>query len=162
MSNEHPNIKLMDYCIELAKHDLQKDQYALAAIVVDRNGTIISEAASKLISGCDPTAHPEIVALRTASEKLASRYLQGCYLYTTLEPCPMCTAAAVWAKLDGIVFGAYQTDAINYAKEHPSKIFTWRQIQIPAQAIADKGTPSLKIMPGVQRKKCLELFTLCY
>ena len=74
----------------------------------------------------------------------------------------MCTAAAIWAKLDGIVFGAYQMDAINYAKEHPSEIFTWRQIQIPAQVIADKGIPSLKIMPGVQREKCLKLFTLCY
>lgn len=162
MFNEHPNIKLMDYCIELAKHDLQKGQYALAAIVVDQNGTIISEAASKLISGCDPTAHPEVVALRIAAEKVNSRYLQGYYLYTTLEPCPMCTAAAVWAKLAGIVFGAYQIDAINYAKEHPSEIFTWRQIQIPAQTIADKAIPPLKIIPGVQRKKCLKLFTLCY
>lgn len=162
MYTEHSNMMHMDYCIKLAKNDLQKGQYALAAIVVDRNGTIISESASKLISGCDPTAHPEIVALRLAAEKLKSRYLPGCYLYTTLEPCPMCTAAAIWAKLDGIVFGAYQTDAIQYSKEHPSNIFTWRQIQIPAQDIANKGTPTLKIVSGIRREECLELFTLCY
>ena len=162
MFNYHPDVKLMNYCIELAKHDLQKGQYAIAAIVVDQNGNIFSEAASRLISGCDPTAHPEITALRTAAERAKSRYLPGFYLYSTLEPCPMCTAAAIWAKLDGIVFGAYQTDAIQYGKEHPSDTFTWRQIQIPARDIANKGTPCLKIISGIQRVKCLELFSLCY
>ena len=162
MFSHHPNIELMNYCIDLAKKDLQQGQYALAAIIVDSNGNVLSEAASRLISGCDPTAHPEIVALRSAAKKNNSRYLEGCYLYTTLEPCPMCTAAAIWAKLEGIVFGSYQVDAIRYAKEHPSDLFTWRQIQIPAQSIADKGTPLLKIFPAIQRDKCLELFSLCY
>lgn len=162
MFTGHPSIELMNYCIELAKNNLEKGQYALSSIIVDLDGNIISEAASRLITGYDPTAHPEIVALRLAAEKIKSRYLQHHYLYTTLEPCPMCTSAAIWAKMDGIVFGAYQTDAIEYAEKHPSKLFTWRQIQIPSKIIADKGRPLLKIIPGIQRMQCKELFHLCY
>lgn len=159
---KHPSNELMKRCIFLAKDGLESRQYALAALVADENGKILYETSSKLIKSYDPTAHPEIVALRKSAELIKSRYLKGCYLYTTLEPCPMCTSAAIWAKLDGIVFGAYQEDAIEYAKKNPSEIFTWRQIELPAAVVAERGKPKIKIFPGVLREKCKELFSLCY
>lgn len=160
--SKQPNINIMEHCIQLAKNNLAKQQYALAALVVDANENIIYETNSKLITGYDPTAHPEVVAIRESAKIMKSRYLRGCFLYTTLEPCPMCTSAAIWAKMDGIVFGAYQQDAINYAKENPSDIFTWRQIEIPSKLIAQKANPKIDIYPGVLRDECIKLFDLCY
>ena len=158
----HPSHEAMEYCIKIAKSGLEKGQYALAAIVVNNHGEVISENSSKLITSFDPTAHPEIIAIRQAANLQKSRYLHGCYLYTTLEPCPMCTAAAVWAKMEGVVFGAFQEDAIEYVKNHPSPVFTWRQITIPAHVIAEHGTPAIQVYGGILREKCKELFSLCY
>lgn len=162
MINIHPNEKLMRFCIEVAKKNLEKKQYALGALVVDENGDILSVKNSNLISGYDPTAHPEIVVIRESAKKKKSRYLKGCYLYTTLEPCPMCTSAAIWAKMEGIVFGARQQDAIDYAKAHPSDIFTWRQIEVPSISIAQRGSPKIKIVPDFLRENCIELFDICF
>ena len=54
----------------------------------------------------DATAHAEMIAISSAAATLQNKYLKGCTLYVTLEPCPMCAGAAVWSKLDRIVFGA--------------------------------------------------------
>ena len=158
----HPNEHIMKRCIDMAQFNLEKGQYALGALVVDRCGQIISESASRLITGYDPTAHPEIIAIREAAQIAKSRYLPGYYLYTTLEPCPMCTSAVIWAKMEGIVFGALQEDAIEYAKEHPSNIYTWRQITINSKSVAENGTPKIKIYGGILREECKALFALCH
>ena len=158
----HPSIEIMNYCINIAKSGLKEGQYALASVVVDKNGEIISENSSRLNTGYDPTAHPEIVAIRQAAEIMKSRYLPGCFLYSTLEPCPMCTSAVIWAKMSGIVFGSYQVDAVNFAKNHPSNIFSWRQINISALQIAKQGTPTIKIHGGILREECNDLFSICF
>lgn len=162
MKHTLQNQELMARCIEVAKENLGRGQYALGALVVDKKGIILSAQSSNLISGYDPTAHPEIVAIRESAEKNKSRYLEGCYLYTTLEPCPMCTAAAIWARMDGIVYGARQQDAIDYANTHKSNIFTWRQIEVPSILIAQRGIPRIEIIPDVLREKCVELFEMCF
>jgi tRNA(Arg) A34 adenosine deaminase TadA len=59
----------------------------------------------------DPTAHAEVNAIRAAAKALGSFTLAGCQLYTSCEPCPMCLAAAYWAHLDGIYYGASASDA---------------------------------------------------
>jgi tRNA(Arg) A34 adenosine deaminase TadA len=156
----HPNDDLMRTCIEAAKKDLKKNQYAIAAMVVDDNGVILSLRSSNLVEGYDPTAHPEIVAIRESAEMRKSRYLEDCYLYTTLEPCPMCTSAVIWAKMRGIIFGASQEDAAEYAHNNKSDILTWRQITVPSAVIAENGTPQIKIYTGILRDECKELFYL--
>lgn len=156
----HPNDELMKICIETAKKDLKNNQYVLGAMVVDENGDVLSLKNSNLISGYDPTAHPEIVAIRESAEKRKSRYLEGCYLYSTLEPCPMCTSAVVWAKMAGIIFGAFQEDALEFSRNNKSDILTWRQITITSNEIAVKGTPKIKIYGGVLRSECKKLFCL--
>jgi guanine deaminase len=62
-------------------------------------------------SANDPTAHAEVVAIRAACASLGSFSLQGCTLYASCEPCPMCLAAAHWARLDALVYGATRADA---------------------------------------------------
>jgi tRNA(adenine34) deaminase len=59
----------------------------------------------------DPTAHAEMLAITAACETVGDKFLPGCTLYVTLEPCPMCSGATVWARLDRLVFGAFDEKA---------------------------------------------------
>ena len=70
-------------------------------------GRIVGRGANAPLSTCDPTAHAEILALRAAGATLASYRLADCTLYVTLEPCPMCAAAIVHARLRRVVFGTW-------------------------------------------------------
>jgi len=79
--------------------------------VVVRSGKIIAQADNRAVQLVDPTAHAEMLAIREAASALAERRLQGCTLYVTLEPCAMCAGAIVLARLDRLVFGAYDDKA---------------------------------------------------
>lgn len=79
--------------------------------VIVRDGRIIARGHNRVVSANDPTAHAEVVAIRTACTALGTFDLSGCELYTTCEPCPMCYAAAWWARLDAIRFGCTRDDA---------------------------------------------------
>ena len=68
---------------------------------------IIACARNERETSGDPTAHAEVLALRRAAEALGTRRLEGCTLYVTLEPCPMCAGAIVMAGIDAVFFGAY-------------------------------------------------------
>ena len=79
--------------------------------VIVRDGRIIGEGTNKVTARNDPTAHAEITAIRAASEALGSHKLDGCEIYTSCEPCPMCLAAIYWARLTGVWFGNTRSDA---------------------------------------------------
>ncbi len=79
--------------------------------VVVRDGKIIGEGANSVTSTNDPTAHAEVNAIRAAAKSLGTFSLAGCDLYTSCEPCPMCLAAAYWARLDAVYYGASAADA---------------------------------------------------
>lgn len=149
----------MRRCIALARSAGEQGGYAVGAIVA-QNGEVKSDAQSNLIGGWDPTAHPEVVAIRRAAEESRSRYLPGAVLVSTLEPCPMCTSAAIWAKMAGIVFGASQGDAEAWARDHPDEDHTWRQIPIRCEEVVSRGTPRLWVKEGVLLAECRDLFRL--
>lgn len=79
--------------------------------VVVRAGEVVGRGRNAVERLGDPTAHAEIVALRAACVAIGNKYLEGCTLYVTLEPCPMCAGALVWAKLPRLVFGAFDERA---------------------------------------------------
>jgi guanine deaminase len=81
------------------------------AVIVGPDGQPIAEGCNRVTSANDPTAHAEISAIRAACTTLGTFKLEGCTLYTSCEPCPMCLAAAYWARVDGIVYGASREDA---------------------------------------------------
>ncbi len=82
----------------------------MGALVLDAQGAIIASAANERQARQDPTAHAEVLALRQAAERLASWRLTGCTLVVTLEPCPMCAGAAALARVDRVVFGAWNEE----------------------------------------------------
>lgn len=81
-----------------------------AALVV-KDGNIIAEGTNRVTSANDPTAHAEIVAIREACRRLGSFQLEGCTIYATCEPCPMCLGAIYWARPARVYFAGTAADA---------------------------------------------------
>ena len=83
----------------------------IGAVVLDSDGRVIAGAGNERELLGDPTAHAEVLALRRASERLGRWRLDGCTLVVTLEPCTMCAGALVLARVDRLVFGAFDPKA---------------------------------------------------
>ena len=88
-----------------AERGATEDEVPVGAIVVHEY-IVIAKSYNLCIKLCDPTAHAEIQVITAACNYLQSRYLNECILYTTLEPCNMCSGAMYWAKLGHLVYGA--------------------------------------------------------
>lgn len=106
--------------LELAKAAILVDEVPVGAIVV-KDGEIISSAHNTTISSCDPTAHAEINVIREACRKLQTHRLDGCDIYITLEPCPMCAQAISNARIKRLYFGA--SDQKGGGVLHGAKVF---------------------------------------
>jgi tRNA(Arg) A34 adenosine deaminase TadA len=87
---------------------------AFGAVVVSKEGRVLADGMNHVIAQNDPTWHGEMHAIRQACALLQSPKLDGCILYTSSEPCPMCLATAYWAGLDGIIYGATVADSKKY------------------------------------------------
>lgn len=152
-----PRLEFMRAAIEEAVSARDRGDYAIGAVIV-RGEEIIARAPNRSKIEQDSTQHAEIAAIREASKILKSRYLENCILYTTHEPCPMCAAAAVWAKMSGIVSGAKMEDMADYGLTNGNEHWTWRVIHIPAREILAKGEPKLEIVEEFMREECQDLF----
>lgn len=90
----------------LAEAKLAAIDVPIGAVIV-HNGHVIARGHNERETAQDPTAHAEIIAIREAAKVLGTWRLKGCTVYTTLEPCPMCAEALIQARVDRVVFGAY-------------------------------------------------------
>ena len=95
----------MSEALKEAKKAFDLDEVAVGAIVVYQR-RIIARAHNQMRTLKDPTAHAEMIALTQAANFLRSERLLNCTLYVTIEPCPMCAGAMVWARIKRLVFGA--------------------------------------------------------
>lgn len=100
----------MKAAMKLAARAGEADEVPVGAVIVLDN-EIVAEGWNQPISGHDPTAHAEIIALRAAAEKLENYRLPECTLYVTVEPCTMCAGAIVHARINRLVFGALEPKA---------------------------------------------------
>ena len=96
----------MREALKLAREAQMAGEVPVGAVVVCKEKIIACARNERETSG-DPTAHAEVLALRRAAEAFGTRRLEGCTLYVTLEPCPMCAGAIVMAGIDAVFFGAY-------------------------------------------------------
>ncbi|MFL6650254.1 MAG: tRNA adenosine(34) deaminase TadA [Sulfurifustaceae bacterium] len=103
------DFRFMQRALDLARRAEEEGEVPVGAVLV-RDGDVVGEGWNRPIGTRDPTAHAEIVALRTAAERLDNYRLPGSTLYVTLEPCPMCAGALVHARVARVVFGA--TDSL--------------------------------------------------
>jgi guanine deaminase len=106
-----PNPEFLRRAIALATGNVTQGKGGPFGAVVVCDGRIVGEGANAVTATNDPTAHAEVNAIRAAAKALNIFSLSGCDLYTSCEPCPMCLAAAYWARVDKIYFGASAADA---------------------------------------------------
>ena len=110
MGQTKTDIFFLKEALKEAKKAQKKGEVPVGAVLVLKN-KIIGRGHNKSIVLNDPTAHAEIIALRAASRKAGNYRLNGSKLYATIEPCPMCAGALVWARVSQIVFGAHDKKA---------------------------------------------------
>lgn len=140
---ESIDLQMMERAIELARSAAGANEVPVGAVVY-RGDRIISEAANNREATGDPTGHAELVALRLAGERLNSWRLEGCSMAVTLEPCPMCAGALVNARLEKLVFGAYDAKAGACCS----------LFDIPADG---RLNHRVEMIGGVQEERCAEL-----
>jgi tRNA(Arg) A34 adenosine deaminase TadA len=110
----------MAAALDEAREAAARGEVPVGAVIV-RGGQILARAGNRTLELKDPTAHAEILAIRTASQALGSERLIGCDLYVTLEPCAMCAAAISFARLRRLYWGA--PDPKGGAVEHGPRFF---------------------------------------
>jgi len=111
------------------------------ACVIVRDGAVVGAGVNQVPTDNDPTAHAEVVAIRGACRALDTYVLAGCTAYTTGEPCPMCYAAAWWARVDAIYYAATVQDALKYGDFDDESIY-----QAIAQPGPDRAVPARELL----------------
>lgn len=106
-----PDEVFLARAVELARNGSEQGNGGPFGALIVREGIVLAEASNRVVIDNDPTAHAEINAIRAASQKTGQFHLTGCTLYTSSEPCPMCLAAAYWAKIERIVFANSRAEA---------------------------------------------------
>ena len=103
--------QFMRRAIELAKRGVDENLGGPFGCVVVKDGEVIGEGFNQVTSSNDPTAHAEVVAIRDACSALNSFQLEGCTIYTSCEPCPMCLGAIYWARPSALFIAGTREDA---------------------------------------------------
>lgn len=144
-----PNEKYMLRAIELSEISVQNGGGPFGAVIV-KDGQLVAEGSNCVTQTNDPTAHAEVTTIRNACTALNSFDLNGCEIYTSCEPCPMCLAAIYWARIDRIYYGCNKDDAKEIGFDDS---FIYEQIELK---------PEFRSIPAKQilHKEAIEAFRM--
>lgn len=104
------DLQWLERTIQLATQNVAEGGGPFGALIV-RDGELLAEGQNRVTRDNDPTAHAEVVAIRRACASIGDFSLAGATLYTSCEPCPLCLSAALWSRVDRVVFAADRDDA---------------------------------------------------
>ena len=143
------NERFMQMAIDLSIENVANGGGPFGAVIV-RDGEVIATGTNRVTASCDPTAHAEVNAIRNACAKVGDFKLNGCTIYSSCEPCPMCLSAIYWAGIDRIYYGNTKEDAkaINFDDS-----FIYEQIALP---YSQRAIPTQSLM----RESALQGFRL--
>ena len=122
------DVEFMRRAIALAEEGVNEGDGGPFGAIVVRDGRIVGEGCNKVTSTLDPTAHAEIVAIREACRNLNSFQLEGCTVYASCEPCPMCLGAIYWARPARLLYACTRQDAAAVGFDDD---FIYREIALP-------------------------------
>lgn len=134
------NPEFLRRAIRLATQNVLEGRGGPFGAVIVRDGKIVGEGANSVTTTNDPTAHAEVNAIRAAARALGTFDLGGCEIYTSCEPCPMCLAAAYWARVNVIYYGANAADA---AKAGFDDAFLYNELR---KDHAARAIPSMQML----------------
>lgn len=140
------NAEFMNRALELAKIAREKGEVPIGAVVV-KNNEIIGEGYNLREQKGSVIAHAEIMAIESAAKKLGDWRLDGCSLYVTLEPCPMCAGAIINARIAEVVFGAFDKRAGSCCGDSVVDLFACGYDQRP------------EVFGGIKEKECADLLS---
>ena len=138
----------MRLAIRQAEEGIAAGQSPFGAAVV-HGGVLVAAAHNTVWRDLDPTAHAEINAIRQAAAQLRRIGLNGCTMYTTCEPCPMCLSALHWSRIDAVYYGAAIADA---------QAAGFCELCVPAARLAELGGSPLRVVAGPLSQECVALF----
>jgi guanine deaminase len=142
--------KFMRMAIELSENSVIQGKGGPFGAVIVKNGEVIAGSANMVVPNNDPTAHAEVSAIRLACQKLGTFILEGCEIYTSCEPCPMCLGAIYWARIDKIYYANTKTDAADIGFDDK---FIYDELDLP---MAKRNLPIVQLM----RDEALNAFRL--
>ncbi|MFH1119155.1 MAG: nucleoside deaminase [Bacteroidota bacterium] len=147
MNGDHK--RYMTEAIHLAQQNIENGNGGPFGAVIVKDGRIIASGSNHVTSWNDPTAHAEVVAIREACRVLGSFQLDGCEIYTSCEPCPMCLGAIYWARPDKVYYAAGKEDAADAGFDDD---FIYRELDLH---------PSMRSIPAHQfmREEATNVFT---
>jgi len=151
-------ISYMHEAIQLAEQGMRRGDGGPFGAVVVKEGKIIGSGWNKVLKTNDPTAHAEIVAIRSACIKTGDYWLEGCQIYSTCEPCPMCLAAIYWARINSLTFAATRSDA---ATLNFDDAFIYKEVNRPAsersiethQCLREKALQVMQLWPALDSRR---------
>lgn len=131
----------MRKAIELSRKGMESFHGGPFGCVVVKNGEVVGRGNNRVTSSNDPTAHAEVEAIRDACRNLGTYQLDGCEIYTSCEPCPMCLGAIYWARPDKVFFGNSRKDAadIGFDDDH-----IYAEIPLPLEK---RQIPMIRLLP---------------
>jgi guanine deaminase len=147
MENKH----FMLEAIRLSKQGMENGIGGPFGAVIVKNGVIVGQGCNKVVSTSDPTAHAEVVAIRDACQSLKTFQLNGCEIYCSCEPCPMCLSAIYWARIDKIYFANTKNDAANIGFDDA---FIYDEIEKPI----DKRSIPIETLMRNEAKEVFDLW----
>lgn len=132
--------KFMRMAIELSEHNVRQSAGGPFGAVIVKDGMVLARSANRVVPTNDPTAHAEVSAIRLACQELGSFSLEGCVIYTSCEPCPMCLGAIYWARIDTIYYANDKADAAAIGFDDK---FIYDEIAV---AMADRKLPVIQLL----------------
>jgi tRNA(Arg) A34 adenosine deaminase TadA len=142
--------EFMQEAIRLSIENVTSGNGGPFGAVIVRDGKIIARGTNGVTSTNDPTAHAEVVAIRNACKELGTFQLNGCEIYTSCEPCPMCLGAIYWARPDKMYFANTKKDAADILFDDQ---FIYEELELP---YTNRKLPTEQMM----REEALEAFRL--
>lgn len=126
--------ELMKEAIDMAIANIDSGGGPFGAVVV-RDGKVIGRGCNSVTNNLDPTAHAEVMAIRDACRNLNTFILDGCQIYSSCEPCPMCLSAIYWARIDHVYYGCTKLDAADAGFDDS---FIYKEFELPVESRAIK------------------------
>jgi len=136
----------MDEAIAIARKATSTGDVPVGAIIINTDGVIIGRGSNEREANSDPTAHAEIVAIRSATSRLQNSRLDGATLIVTLEPCAMCAGAIAQARISNLIFGAWDQKAGAVGS-------VWDVIRDP------RALHKMNVTAGIREVECAKLLS---
>lgn len=140
----------MREAIRLAKEGMEAGNGGPFGCVIVKDGKIIGKGSNMVLKTNDPTSHAEVVAIRDACKNLNNFQLEGCEVYASCEPCPMCLGAIFWARPERVFYAGTKKDAANAGFDDD---FIYQEIEVNP---ADRKIPMISML----REEALEAFEI--